>query len=243
MEFKKENILKRKKKAGFTLAEVLITLGVIGVVAAITIPGLMSAYQKHVVETRLKQSYSLLSQVVKLATVDYDDPSGWDTNLNTEDFANTYIVPYLKSDMKRATGSYGNSGDHFLLTLLNGTEWKIYRHAAYAPTSTPGFIFVTVDINGPNKPNAQGRDRFNFYILPEARYLYNAGNGDVAHNVPSAGVYYDGYGFSDNDIKNYQWRGCRNAVDNDNYPTVGSFCVAMIAKNSWKIPKDYPIKF
>ncbi len=56
----------------------------------------MSAYQKHVVETRLKQSYSLLSQVVKLATVDYDDPSGWDTNLNTEDFANTYIVPYLK---------------------------------------------------------------------------------------------------------------------------------------------------
>ena len=69
-----------------------------------------------------------------------------------------------------------------------------------------------------------------FYILPEARYSYNAANGDVAHNVPSAGVYYDGYGFSDNDIKNYQWRGCRNAVDNDNYPTMGSFCVAMIAK-------------
>ena len=102
MEFKKENILKRKKKAGFTLAEVLITLGVIGVVAAITIPGLMSAYQKHVVETRLKQSYSLLSQVVKLATVDYDDPSGWDTNLNTEDFIRVRVgigAPENKEDM------------------------------------------------------------------------------------------------------------------------------------------------
>ena len=41
------------KKCAFTLAEVLITLGIIGVVAAITIPSLVTNYQKHVVETGL----------------------------------------------------------------------------------------------------------------------------------------------------------------------------------------------
>lgn len=41
------------KKIAFTLAEVLITLGVIGVVAAMTIPTLITSYQKHVVETKL----------------------------------------------------------------------------------------------------------------------------------------------------------------------------------------------
>ena len=40
-------------KKAFTLAEVLITLGVIGVVAAMTIPALITAHNKHVIETKL----------------------------------------------------------------------------------------------------------------------------------------------------------------------------------------------
>ena len=63
---------------GFTLAEVLITLGIIGVVAAMTIPTLMSNYRKHVIETRLTKFYSTMTQAIKLAENDYDDISGWD---------------------------------------------------------------------------------------------------------------------------------------------------------------------
>ena len=55
------------KKRGFTLSEVLITLGVIGVVAAITIPMLMSHYNKYLVETRLKAVYSTILQGIKMA--------------------------------------------------------------------------------------------------------------------------------------------------------------------------------
>ena len=44
-------------RTGFTLAEVLITLGIIGVVAALTIPSLMTAYNKHITETRLKKFF------------------------------------------------------------------------------------------------------------------------------------------------------------------------------------------
>lgn len=53
------------KSCGFTLAEVLITLGVIGIVAALTIPILTNAYQEHEAVARVKETYSLVSQAVK----------------------------------------------------------------------------------------------------------------------------------------------------------------------------------
>lgn len=50
-----------KYKKAFTLAEVLITLGIIGVVAAITIPGLITKYQKLATVVKLKKVYSQLN--------------------------------------------------------------------------------------------------------------------------------------------------------------------------------------
>lgn len=50
----------------FTLAEVLITLGIIGVVAAITIPTLVNKNNEKIRETQLKKAYSTLSQVNRL---------------------------------------------------------------------------------------------------------------------------------------------------------------------------------
>jgi len=56
--------IKNKKIMGFTLAEVLITLGVIGVVAALTIPTLFANYQKKVYVTQLKKAYSEINQAL-----------------------------------------------------------------------------------------------------------------------------------------------------------------------------------
>ena len=64
-------------KSAFTLAEVLITLGIIGVVAALTMPALVSLYQKKIVETRLAHTYSLISQALKMAEADYGDSQYW----------------------------------------------------------------------------------------------------------------------------------------------------------------------
>ena len=51
-------------KAAFTLAEVLITLGIIGIVAALTMPALIANYQKQVTLNGLKKAYSQLAQAV-----------------------------------------------------------------------------------------------------------------------------------------------------------------------------------
>ena len=54
-------------RKGFTLAEVLITIGIIGVVMAMTVTVLIQNYQKKTALTRFKKTYSIISQVKQQA--------------------------------------------------------------------------------------------------------------------------------------------------------------------------------
>ncbi len=62
--------LNLRRRLGFTLAEVLITLGVIGIVAAMTIPTLINNYQKKQLVAGLQKGYSTMSNVFKMAMAD-----------------------------------------------------------------------------------------------------------------------------------------------------------------------------
>jgi prepilin-type N-terminal cleavage/methylation domain-containing protein len=74
----------KNKKAAFTLAEVLITLGIIGVVAAITLPTLIQNYQKKTYVEGLKSGISILSQGFRKMLAD----EGVDDLSNTEMWKN-----------------------------------------------------------------------------------------------------------------------------------------------------------
>ena len=52
-------------KKGFTLAEVLITLAIIGIVAALTIPSVISNYQQQEFKTGLKKAVSVLNEAIQ----------------------------------------------------------------------------------------------------------------------------------------------------------------------------------
>ncbi len=73
-------------KAAFTLAEVLITLGIIGIVAALTMPALIGNYRKKQTVVQLKKIYSAMSQSVQMSQSNYGDIADWDWTLSTEDF-------------------------------------------------------------------------------------------------------------------------------------------------------------
>ena len=66
-----------RKRTAFTLAEVLITLGIIGIVAALTLPTLISRYQEKVFITRLEKTYSILVSAYKLAVEENGSSTAW----------------------------------------------------------------------------------------------------------------------------------------------------------------------
>ncbi len=74
-----------KKKNAFTLAEVLITLGIIGIVAAMTLPTLVQKQQEKVTVSRLKKAYSALSQAYLMISKDYGEPTNWGISASVTD--------------------------------------------------------------------------------------------------------------------------------------------------------------
>lgn len=62
------------RRSAFTLAEVLITLGIIGVVAAMTLPALINNHRDKELITRVKKTYSALNQALELAQAHYATP-------------------------------------------------------------------------------------------------------------------------------------------------------------------------
>src|SRR5574344_966823 len=86
------------RKNAFTLAEVLITLGIIGVVAALTIPTLMQKTEERETVSKLKKVYSTLQNAYSRAINDEGELSDWGTITDTaagSDLVLQKFVPYL----------------------------------------------------------------------------------------------------------------------------------------------------
>ena len=110
-----------KMKKGFTLAETLITIGIIGVVAALTLPGVISDYNKKIYATQAKKFYNQLSNAFALTMADK----------NIDDFHDSRL---LRSTENFNSGEVsGTAGDfirkHFLSQEDCGTLSAAYSYA------------------------------------------------------------------------------------------------------------------
>lgn len=172
---------------GFTLAEVLITLGIIGVVAAITIPGLMTNYKAHRFRSQFLKSYSTLQQVIREMLAD-------DVSLDNSDYpAHTFyktFITYLSGAMDCGTG-YTNGAPCLQTREASLEGYKTYKNYNRKSNASMvyfddgqiamqdgtlllfentdgsgGQIFITVDLNGfNNPPNQWGYDLFTFQLI------------------------------------------------------------------------------
>jgi len=79
-----------KYKKGFTLAEVLITLVIVGVVAALTIPNLINKTNHKEYASKLKKAYSILQQFVHASAMQKGEPQGDYSFFNNYDFINEF---------------------------------------------------------------------------------------------------------------------------------------------------------
>ena len=117
--------LKPARNKGFTLAEVLVTLGVIGVVASLTMPTLIDNHRKVVTETRLKKFYSLMSQAI-LKWEDRNNLLPEDVHFNIhnlddcEKWYKNSIGPELKSVKEEKVNWHG-----YKVVLADGSSFYV----------------------------------------------------------------------------------------------------------------------
>ncbi len=242
-----------KKIFAFTLAEVLITIGVIGVVAAITIPSLITKSHRIIVENRLKDSYSIISNAVKMAEEEWGvgfEPTdgltstGWSPRSSKFVF-DKYFRPFMKInyeysqddcvELSKAYGQNPNSGMYIdyngaCYSLPNGTS--IIFWAGRKDIDSPYLMTVQFRINPAKKKQIDGIDVFGFQIV-------NSNNGLVV----TSGLEQIGFEISDEKLI----EACGS--DSDRIPVNGywwgrnAFCLELIKRNGWKIPANYPLKF
>lgn len=90
---------------GFTLAEVLITLGIIGIAASMTMPSLIQNHKEKETVAKLKKINSVLSQALISAidesgtTVDQWNLEGGDSKNGSQYLVDNYFKPYFKSQI------------------------------------------------------------------------------------------------------------------------------------------------
>ena len=192
----------RSKKA-FTLAEVLITLGIIGIVAALTIPTLFSVYKKKVVETRLRKTISLITEVVGRIEADEGNIAYLDKGVSYSDrftaqreFAQTYILKYLTNARLCGTYETEKGRDCVYKAIVNGAETSKFN--AYVnghhinkivlpdgtgfwiefPTPTVGNSVtknypIHIDLNISKDQMHQGIDYFKFNLIKDNNKNYS----------------------------------------------------------------------
>ena len=213
-------------KDAFTMAEVLITLAVIGIVAAVTIPSLITSYKKKVVETKLIKFYTTINEAIKLSEVDNGDKTTWDTFIDNtpeakEQFYTQYFAKYLK------TVKTDKANNNFILYFVDGSGMSMtFRERDYLYCIDAKSKYFSGDYS-----EFLGSNCFRFGFYPNLQ------------ETPACD-------------KNYKDKGiepyvpCYVTDDEGNTITFdetllyknASAAAKIIQLNDWKIPDDYPWK-
>lgn len=169
------------RESAFTLAEVLVTLGIIGVVSAMTIPTLMQNHQRKTYVVQLNKVYNEFQQAFVQKVNDRNAVSLKEAGFvsgSEENFLKSYfkIVKYCdKTTTDCFASSYNSlSGSSVDMSLMdNGYKAVLSSGAAVSLDLTDGagtgdcIGSIFVDTNGKGGPNIAGRDLFRMYIYSD----------------------------------------------------------------------------
>lgn len=162
----------RMKKA-FTLAEVLVTLGIIGVVSAMTVPTLMQNYQRQSYVTQLHKVYNEFSQALTQYQTDRNAVNLTEAGLNSQANLNAFVKNYFRIVQTCSNSITPCFLEQTSYKALNGTALQSHYTVTDAYVLASGasvrFLYakegdkignIMVDINGQKGPNILGRDLF-----------------------------------------------------------------------------------
>ena len=239
----------RGKKAGFTLAEVLITLGILGVVIAMTLPTVVGKYKKQATISQLKKAYTVLSQMVLRAQEDnggaYFSTSDTVNADATKKFFEQYWLPYFNNPTVSKEGKLPY-GIGFAYKYMNGSQMGTNITTAY---SVGRVFFTTLD----------GTAYFVFMMWWEKKYdddgnlisqtakyssvqtVYVDLNGIKPPNTIGKDVFIFQVFFDKNIVRPFGYDKTQAEINsNCSLSGAGVYCAAKIINDGWKMKKDYP---
>lgn len=228
-----------KGNRAFTLAEVLITIGIIGVVATMTIPNLLTKMDRDKKIATVRKAQSILNQAIKLSTIDNEDYEAWDTSLPPREYLDKYYTPYMKviaycdtyskcnyksaAPWSRYNGSNSYTGfnaySRIPIFTLDGILYSISQTGGSNDQDDNGIYDfnyigsngVFIDVNGPNKPNRFGNDVFMLVRNQDGSVM------PLGYNLPDSKI-------------------------NQDCSKQGKclYCAEKLRRNGWKSTNDYP---
>ena len=167
----------------FTLAEILIVVGIIGIIAQMTIPQLVADFQVRSTVTALKKAHSTISQAYTLAVQENGTPDTWGLTVDSvgaQLFLNIF-APYLRITKNCGTGP--GCFPNLTYKDIKGSDyayWDLFTDRARAQlfdgtlimfntnSATSGSLGqIYVDINGAKAPNQLGKDFFYFRLYKD----------------------------------------------------------------------------
>lgn len=233
-------IMNNFRKKAFTLAEVLITLGIIGVVAALTMPTLMANYRKSVVEKKIYTTYNILQNALGMSVVDNGDPMYWSEGNNyDDDFFEKYFVPYLK--VINSCHSTEDEDCSTTMKNINGTSTFKYNRK-YILSNGTGIMYNAGDV-GQRKGSIvidtmMGKER----VIGKNAFTLNFIVTDSKYYITSKTDYTEDFCNVNKTNKSTLISLCKSASSGQGF-TLGIACTALIECNGWQLPKEYPVKF
>ena len=201
-------------KNGFTLSEVLITLGIIGVVTTMTLPSLIANYQKKVWLNQLKKTVATLEQGFQKMMADdgvdkLTDTTVWSYALNST-MGECYSDSYANDEM--CTKFFNEWKKFFNIVEINLPQseykWNFLWNNDYDdmsgdyfikfanglwidayfltnPHDANNFTYIQFDLNGQKRPNKYGRDIFVFALTNNGKLVSNGEPDDCLKKTNS----------------------------------------------------------
>lgn len=185
-------LINRQSSKAFTLAEVLVTLLIIGVVAAMTIPTLMKTINDIQYKSAYRKAFSDAQNALNMANKE-GLLSGDDYSDNLQVYLDNFKVfmdqfkvtkQCINNDNVKCWDSSGEK--YYAPSPLPQTNAWAFIDSSGRAWSMPwqGVRRLTVDTNGFQKPNRWGKDRFLLYVYNEDKTSYT--DGIPARIVPVA---------------------------------------------------------
>lgn len=212
----------RYKNKAFTLSELLIALGIIGVIATLSIPSIVSTIQYNILATQLKNNVVAIQQAIEDQKVEHKTQ-----DLDDTDFKSAESFYSIMSKAQTCSGDTKCWGEKYRAISVDAYEPAIPKDGEgiklkngatlsykYTKTMKQGdesemnnslrkneFARIYIDVNGPEQPNIIGRDLFRIIIFE---------NG----NIRGSGSLNPGT--------------CDETTE----------CFNALMRNNWKMPKD-----